>query len=246
MELCVGAILFGFQIYGDFSGYSDIAIGIARLFGFSLMVNFSFPYFSRDIAEFWRRWHISLSTWFRDYVYIPLGGSRGNSWQRIRNVSIIFLVSGFWHGANWTFIVWGGLHALLFLPLLLVKKNRTYVNESRIKLKQIPSVVLTFILVSLVWIFFRADNISLAINYLGDIFSFDSFSMKLFYGSSKSLLFSVISAIGIIIMLGFEYISVQKNRKEVELSSYLAIFIAILIVFMGVFKNPSDFIYFQF
>ena len=246
LELFTGAILFGFQIYGDFSGYSDIAIGIARLFGFSLMVNFSFPYFSRDIAEFWRRWHISLSTWFRDYVYIPLGGSRGSSWQRIRNVFIIFLVSGFWHGANWTFIVWGALHALLFLPLLLVKKNRVFVNNSKMTLKQIPKVILTFLFVSLVWIFFRADTISAAFHYLGNIFSFEDASMKIFYASSKSLLFTVISVTGILIMLLFEFLSVQKNKKEVELSSYLAIFIAILIVFMGVFKNPSDFIYFQF
>src|SRR5690606_10709572 len=131
MELFLGAILFGFQIYGDFSGYSDIAIGIGRLFGFSLMTNFSFPYFSRDIAEFWRRWHISLSTWFRDYLYIPLGGSRGSTWIRVRNVFVVFLVSGFWHGANWTFLVWGGIHAVLFLPLLLSKSNRKHVASTR-------------------------------------------------------------------------------------------------------------------
>ena len=117
--LILGAILFSFQIYGDFSGYSDIAIGTAKLFGFELMTNFKFPYFSRDIAEFWRRWHISLSTWFRDYLYIPLGGSRVSKPKAIRNVFIIFLVSGFWHGANWTFIAWGGIHALLFIPLFL-------------------------------------------------------------------------------------------------------------------------------
>ena len=122
--LILGAILFSFQIYGDFSGYSDIAIGTAKLFGFELMTNFKFPYFSRDIAEFWRRWHISLSTWFRDYLYIPLGGSRVSKPKAIRNVFIIFLVSGFWHGANWTFIVWGGIHALLFIPLFLRGTNR--------------------------------------------------------------------------------------------------------------------------
>ncbi|MDN3644276.1 MBOAT family O-acyltransferase, partial [Lutimonas halocynthiae] len=105
--LFLGALFFAFQIYGDFSGYSDIAIGTSRLFGFNLMKNFAFPYFSRDIAEFWRRWHISLSTWFRDYLYIPLGGSRGGLSMKIRNTFIIFIVSGFWHGANWTFIVWG-------------------------------------------------------------------------------------------------------------------------------------------
>lgn len=124
--LIAGAILFAFQIYGDFSGYSDIAIGTARLFGFNLMRNFAFPYFSRDIAEFWRRWHISLTTWFRDYLYIPLGGSRGSKWQKVRNTFIIFLVSGFWHGANWTFIVWGAYHALLFVPLLLSEVSHLY------------------------------------------------------------------------------------------------------------------------
>ncbi|MFT3754049.1 MAG: MBOAT family O-acyltransferase [Paludibacter sp.] len=122
--LLIGAIFFAFQIYGDFSGYSDIALGTARLFGIELLRNFAYPYFSRDIAEFWRRWHISLTTWFRDYVYVPLGGSRGGKWQSIRNTFIIFLVSGFWHGANWTFIVWGWYHAALFMPLLLLQKNR--------------------------------------------------------------------------------------------------------------------------
>ncbi|MBU1908629.1 MAG: MBOAT family protein, partial [Verrucomicrobia bacterium] len=116
--LFLGVFLFAFQIYSDFSGYSDIAIGTARLFGFDLMRNFAFPYFSRDHAEFWRRWHISLSTWFRDYLYVPLGGSRGSLAQRVRNTFIIFLVSGFWHGANWTFLVWGALNALYFLPLM--------------------------------------------------------------------------------------------------------------------------------
>ncbi|MCL4112432.1 UNVERIFIED_CONTAM: hypothetical protein GTU68_046958 [Idotea baltica] len=246
MELFLGAVLFGFQIYGDFSGYSDIAIGVARLFGFSLMVNFSFPYFSRDIAEFWRRWHISLSTWFRDYVYIPLGGSRGNTYKRIRNVLIVFLVSGFWHGANWTFIIWGGIHALLFLPLLLFNKNRSYVNESRMSLKQLPQILLTFALVTLVWIFFRADNVTHAIQFIADIFSFNGSSIGLFYKNSKSLLFSAIIIVALLTMLFFEFLTAQKNEKEVVLSTNMAIFIAVLITFMGMFKNPSDFIYFQF
>ena len=246
LELFFGAVLFGFQIYGDFSGYSDIAIGVARLFGFSLMINFSFPYFSRDIAEFWRRWHISLSTWFRDYVYIPLGGSRGNSWQRLRNVFIVFLISGFWHGANWTFIVWGLIHALLFLPLLLTKTNRVYVGATRVSKNQIPRLLLTFILVTFAWIFFRADNMSLAYKFIADMFSFNGASLGLFYQTSKSLLFSIIIGFSILILLLFEFFTVQKNEKEVRLSRYSAIFITLLIVFMGVFKNPSDFIYFQF
>ena len=246
MELFLGAVLFAFQIYGDFSGYSDIAIGVARLFGFSLMINFSFPYFSRDIAEFWRRWHISLSTWFRDYLYIPLGGSRGNQSLKIRNVFIVFLVSGFWHGANWTFVIWGGIHALLFLPLLLAKKNRVYVDDTRLSFNQVPKLVLTFVLVCLAWIFFRADSVSVAYQITTDIFSFNSASINLFYATSKSMLFSMIICLSILVLLIFEFFTVQKNKKEVELSSYSAIFIILLIVFMGVFKNPSDFIYFQF
>ncbi|WP_040251205.1 MBOAT family O-acyltransferase [Psychroserpens mesophilus] len=245
-ELVLGAVLFGFQIYGDFSGYSDIAIGVARLFGFSLMVNFSFPYFSRNIAEFWRRWHISLSTWFRDYVYIPLGGSRGNKSKQIRNVLIVFLVSGFWHGANWTYIIWGAIHAMLFLPLLIFKRNRTYVDQYTITYKQLPKIVTTFLLVTLAWIFFRADTATHAINYIIDICRFESLSVVTFYKNGKSLLFSVIIVVSILVMLAFEFKSVQKHQKEVILSPYMAIFIAILITFMGVFKNPSDFIYFQF
>lgn len=246
LELFLGAVLFAFQIYGDFSGYSDIAIGVARLFGFSLMVNFSFPYFSRDIAEFWRRWHISLSTWFRDYLYIPLGGSKGKTSQQIRNVLIVFLVSGFWHGANWTFIIWGAIHALLFLSLLLVNKNRTYTKHQRITLKQLPKIIVTFSVVTLAWIFFRADSASQALSYISDIFRFEGVSVAIFFKSSKALLFSLIIMTSVLIMLSFEFWSAQKRKKEVILSPYMAVFIAILITFMGVFKNPSDFIYFQF
>ncbi|WP_104734324.1 MBOAT family O-acyltransferase [Hanstruepera ponticola] len=246
MELFLGAVLFAFQIYGDFSGYSDIAIGVARLFGFSLKINFSFPYFSRDIAEFWRRWHISLSTWFRDYLYIPLGGSRGSTWMRVRNVAIVFLISGFWHGANWTFIAWGGIHAMLFLPLLLAKINRTHLITTRLSLLQLPKVIVTFVLVTLAWVYFRADTITMANSIIENILSFNSKSISFFYATSKSQLFSIIITFSIIIMLFFELKTVQKNQKEVQLTSYSAIFIVLLIVFMGVFKNPSDFIYFQF
>lgn len=161
----LGVILFSFQIYGDFSGYSDIAIGTSRLFGFKLMRNFAFPYFSRDIAEFWRRWHISLSTWFRDYVYIPLGGSRGGLWQKVRNTFVIFVLSGFWHGANWTFMSWGFLNALFFLPLLVLKKNRIntdLVAEGKFlpNLREVFQMLVTFVMVNLAWIFFRADSMS--------------------------------------------------------------------------------------
>lgn len=174
--LIIGAILFSFQIYGDFSGYSDIAIGLSRLFGFNLMRNFAFPYFSRDIAEFWRRWHISLSTWFRDYLYIPLGGSQGGKWFKIRNTFIIFLVSGFWHGANWTFIFWGLINAVFFLPLLLANKNRNNLETVAFgkffpSFREFLNMFGTFVLVAFAWIFFRADSIFHAFAYINNIFS---------------------------------------------------------------------------
>lgn len=175
ITLAFGAVLFAFQIYGDFSGYSDIAIGVAKLFGIDLLKNFAFPYFSRDIAEFWRRWHISLSSWFRDYVYIPLGGSRGSLWSKIRNIFIIFILSGFWHGANWTFIVWGALNALYFLPLFLFGKNRTnmeIVAKGRIfpSIRELFSMLVTFGLTVVAWIFFRSPDIKHAFQYLSKMF----------------------------------------------------------------------------
>ena len=172
--LILGAIFFTFQIYGDFSGYSDIALGTARLFGIELLRNFSFPYFSRDIAEFWRRWHISLSTWFRDYLYIPLGGSKGGTWSKVRNTFIIFLVSGFWHGANWTFIIWGLLNALFIMPSILFNTNRNnleIVAKGRLlpTIKELIAIILTFSLTVFAWIFFRAESVSHALNYIGGI-----------------------------------------------------------------------------
>lgn len=174
LELIMGSILFAFQIYGDFSGYSDIAIGTAKLFGFDLMTNFRTPYFSRDIAEFWRRWHISLSTWFRDYVYIPLGGSRVSKSKAIRNIFIVFLVSGFWHGANWSFIAWGGIHAALFVPIFLIGKNRAHLHEGDHlvpSLKEVFYMASTFLMVCIAWIFFRAETIGEAWGYFSAIFS---------------------------------------------------------------------------
>lgn len=172
----LGALFFTFQIYGDFSGYSDIALGTARLFGIDLLRNFAFPYFSRDIAEFWRRWHISLSSWFRDYLYIPLGGSKGGTWMKVRNTFIIFLVSGFWHGANWTFIAWGLLNALYIMPSVFFNTNRDnleIVAKGKLfpTLKEVLSIGITFSLTVVAWIFFRADSISHAFEYIGAIFS---------------------------------------------------------------------------
>ncbi|MEI7597407.1 MAG: MBOAT family O-acyltransferase [Bacteroidota bacterium] len=169
--LILGALFFAFQIYCDFSGYSDIALGAARILGIDLLRNFAYPYFSRDIAEFWRRWHISLSTWFRDYLYIPLGGSSGSMGMRIRNTFIIFIVSGFWHGANWTFIVWGLLNAIYIMPSIIFKTNRKNIEivaKGRLfpTIKELFLILLTFGLTVIAWIFFRSENLTMAFLYL--------------------------------------------------------------------------------
>lgn len=245
LALVIGAVLFSFQIYCDFSGYSDIAIGTARLFGFDLMTNFKFPYFSRDIAEFWRRWHISLSTWFRDYVYIPLGGSRV---YKIRNVFVVFLVSGFWHGANWTFIFWGLLHALLFIPLFVTGKylkNKNVGTKSVLNLGFIAKTLLTFLLVTLFWIFFRADSISDAFLYVTNLFINDNTANVLF-STNKYILILLVSLFNILLLVLFEVSFYKKDKVEVLLNKKGLLLLIVLITFFGAFKNHADFIYFQF
>lgn len=247
--LLIGAVLFSFQIYGDFSGYSDIAIGTSRLFGFSLMKNFAFPYFSRDIAEFWRRWHISLSTWFRDYLYIPLGGSRGGKWMVIRNTFIIFLVSGFWHGANWTFIVWGFLHAIFFLPLLLTNNNRrnldvVALNSFLSSVKDVISILITFLLTTLAWIFFRADNVSQAFAIFSEIASPSLFQLpELFPMFTFCLigLFLIIEWTGRTEDFGLERIS-NYSPKPIRWAIYMILITSLFL------SNTAEqeFIYFQF
>jgi D-alanyl-lipoteichoic acid acyltransferase DltB (MBOAT superfamily) len=251
--LLLGAVFFAFQIYGDFSGYSDIAIGTARLFGINLMRNFAFPYFSRDIAEFWRRWHISLTTWFRDYVYIPLGGSRVSKSKVVRNTFIIFLVSGFWHGANWTFIVWGAFHALLFLPLILLNKNRKNTNtvaENSVlpSFKEIFQMLLTFGLAVIGWIFFRAETISQAVEYLGGMIDISVFSLPEKGLGVKSWI------VFLPFMLLIEWFG-RKNQHGLEklgfnwnkYARYLFYFALTFIILSNSLKGkPSEFIYFQF
>ena len=251
--LLLGALYFSFQIYGDFSGYSDIAIGTSRLFGFNLKRNFAFPYFSRDIAEFWRRWHISLSTWFRDYLYIPLGGSKGGTSMKTRNTFIIFIVSGFWHGANWTFIVWGALNAIYFLPLLLLNKNRNYLGvaaEGKFlpSFKEFLSIALTFSLTVLAWIFFRAESVGHALSYISGIFSNTLFSIpRKVFGFQGLITVSFILLFVLVEWIGrekqhslqFDKVSIPKIARW---SLYYAIFIIILI-YSG---NQQEFIYFQF
>lgn len=245
--LLVAAFLFSIQIYCDFSGYSDIAIGCAKLFGIKLMRNFNVPYFSRDIAEFWRRWHISLTTWFRDYIYIPMGGSRVSKAKVIRNTLVIFLVSGLWHGANWTFVVWGAYHALLFLPLIVMGKNRKYTNivaEERVlpSLKEFGQMLLTFLLAMVGWVLFRSETIGQAWDFLGGMFDKSLFTMPAI--PVKTLLF-------VAIMLVVEWIQRKKEHGFVmdgvksgvlRYACYIAV-LAVIFVF-GVFNE--SFIYFQF
>ena len=170
--LVLGAVFFSFQIYACFSGYTDIAIGVARLLGFEILSNFKFPYFSRDPAEFWRRWHISLSSWFRDYLYIPMGGSKGRKLLVVRNIFVVFLVSGFWHGANWTFLAWGAIHALGFIPLLLLGLHRQHATGIVAEQRSYPTIregcamLATFLFVTFAWVFFRSETIGKAIDYL--------------------------------------------------------------------------------
>ncbi len=245
-ELFVGMVFFAFQIYGDFSGYSDIAIGLSKLFGFDLMVNFKFPYFSRDIAEFWSRWHISLSKWFRDYIYIPLGGSKRTIGLQIRNVMIIFLVSGFWHGANWTYVVWGLFHALLFLPLLLFNINRSHLITKSYGWIDFAKISATFFIVCVGWVFFRADSIADAFQYLAHMFELKNLSLSLFYSTNANLMIFALSAIAVMIVSLQELIWVINKREIPKLSSIGTLLLVLLIFFMGSFKNQIDFIYFQF
>jgi D-alanyl-lipoteichoic acid acyltransferase DltB (MBOAT superfamily) len=251
--LVVGAIFFTFQIYGDFSGYSDIAIGTSRLFGLHLKQNFAFPYFSRDIAEFWRRWHISLSTWFKDYLYIPLGGSLGGTWLKVRNTFIIFIVSGFWHGANWTFVVWGALNALYFLPLLLTKNNRNHLDVVA-KGKYFPSIkefalmVLTFGLTVLAWIFFRANSLDHALSYIASIFSSSLFTLPEFSGVGRAfrlfiliLIFMLVEWVGRENQFAIQQLGLKWSRP---LRRGMYFIFIILIFWFG--QNEQQFIYFQF
>ena len=277
--LLLAAVLFTFQIYGDFSGYSDIAIGTAKLFGIKLMRNFNVPYFSRDIAEFWRRWHISLTTWFRDYVYIPLGGSRPEVPARlkargerlearytkaiaIRNTFVIFLLSGFWHGANWTFVLWGAYHALLFVPLLVMNKNRRYrdtvatitLSDGTIKAKWLPSIkeagqmLFTFALVLFGLIIFRAESIGQVGTIISTIVSDTTLSVPMLI----SQYYYIPLFVAIIVMLLFEWFT--RNRLhglEITCIPYRWLrwgvyMLIILALFFSVKTDTPQFIYFQF
>ena len=248
LSLVLGAIYFAFQIYGDFSGYSDMALGMSKLFGIDLLRNFNYPYFSRDIAEFWRRWHISLSSWFRDYLYIPLGGSSGGMAIKIRNTFIIFLVSGFWHGANWTFIAWGFINALYFLPLLLLRKNRSNIEMVSLQwdvesLKVFFSILTTFALTCIAWIFFRAKSITDAFYYIKRIFSNQTFVSE--YLENERYNYELL-------LMVFAFVLVEWNfRNQVEpisgKYSWLKLGLCLIaVIALGTYSDYKEFIYFQF
>ena len=248
LSLIIGSVYFAFQIYGDFSGYSDIALGVSKLFGIELLRNFNYPYFSRDIAEFWRRWHISLSSWFRDYVYIPLGGSKGSKLSQVRNVFVIFLLSGFWHGANWTFLAWGAINALYFLPLLLLQKNRNNVDAVTLgfslnSLKTFWQILSTFMFTCLAWIFFRSSSISDALFYIKRMLTEGNFRFQFLDNERNS---------NEILLLIFVFIGIEWHfRNQIEpLSgrySWIKVALCLLgITMLGVFSDYKEFIYFQF
>jgi len=248
--LVLGTVFFAFQIYGDFSGYSDMAIGTARLFGFKLMRNFAFPYFSRDIAEFWRRWHISLTIWFRDYLYIPLGGSKGGTLNKIRNTFIIFLVSGFWHGANWTFIVWGFLNACYFLPLMLLNKNKTHTDIVAAgrwfpSLLEFFQILTTFSLNCVAWVFFRSDSIPRAGVYIRRVLTPELFTLPKVLPTGLLcliLFFILIEWVGREKEHPLEFSPSTSTTIGLRWGIYLTLILFIL--YFGALKQ--EFIYFQF
>ena len=240
--LLLGLIYFAFQIYCDFSGYSDIAIGTSKLFGFEIMSNFNFPYFSRNIGEFWRRWHISLSTWFRDYLYIPLGGSKEGKWKSIRNIFVVFLVSGFWHGSNWTFIFWGLFHSFLFLPSFIFNTNKKYIssiigeNTLLPTPKEFLQVIITFLLVTVGWVFFRSETLLDSFNYLNQM----AFDLNFPNKERDGIIY-------VLLLLILDFFMRKNERIEIYYFKYDWLFFSILLILiLEKFGNYKEFIYYQF
>ena len=244
----LAAVLFSFQIYGDFSGYSDIAIGTAKLFGLRLMQNFRVPYFSRDIAEFWRRWHISLTTWFRDYLYIPLGGSRVARWKVVRNTFVIFIVSGLWHGANWTFIVWGLYHACLFVPLIVLGRNRRHTDTVAAgrrwpSLREAGQMTLTFALVTVGWVIFRATGLHSCLSFL---FAAPHCEMQSLPASA------VVALVSIAVLLVIEWANREEDHGLVWLGRWRSrparcfVFAVLFLTVLFFRGDYAQFLYFQF
>jgi D-alanyl-lipoteichoic acid acyltransferase DltB (MBOAT superfamily) len=248
-SLFIGAIFFSFQIYGDFSGYTDIALGAARLFGIELFNNFSYPYFSKSINEFWKRWHISLTSWFRDYIYIPMGGNRVNPIRKIINTIVVFLVSGFWHGANWTYISWGFLNSIFILPKTLSQKKQS-IDSNKMAGKVVGAIqmLLTFLTVSILWVFFRSKTVYDALKYLQNlVYKWDSI-LPDFNGRKSALVLSII----IFVFMIFEWIGKSYNCPLVFMNSFKnkwlkwGFYYAIIFSILYFYRGNDQFIYFQF
>lgn len=253
-SLLLGAIFFTFQIYGDFSGYSSIAIGCAKLFGIKLQANFRVPYFSRDIAEFWKRWHISLNKWFVDYVYIPLGGSRVSKLKVVRNIFVVFLLSGLWHGANWTYVGWGLYHACLFIPLILFNRNHKHQGgfpENNIfpRVGDLCNMSITFVLVMMGWIIFRATSMTQAVEYIVRMFSMER-QTSVFVSFRASLW--LIEVIMLSLCVEWWNRSSEHEFKKVVSNKYIRTFVYFILTasifysYMLSIEEDSTFIYFQF
>ena len=251
--LILGVFLFSFQVYGDFSGYSDIAIGTAKLLGIELMSNFKFPNFSRNVAEYWQRWHISLSTWFRHYVYIPLGGSRVSKLKSVRNIAIIFLISGFWHGANWTFVFWGAFHALAYIPVFLMGRNRIYMDNVVAENSIFPSfteiiqILLTFSLVTFSRIFFRSESITDAFGFIEQIihnFTYESYNHPLGYRMIDYFILLTLFVLYEFRIRRDERSPFQFKSKPVRFIAYTIVVLAMLLFYDD--RIDRSFIYFQF
>jgi D-alanyl-lipoteichoic acid acyltransferase DltB (MBOAT superfamily) len=248
--LALGALMFTFQIYGDFSGYSDMAIGTAKLFGIDLLKNFAYPYFSRSVAEFWRRWHISLSSWFKDYLYIPLGGSKVNTWLKIRNTFIVFIISGFWHGANWTFIFWGLLNALYIMPSIIFNNNRNNLEivakgKYLPTIKELIAICLTFSLTVFAWIFFRSEDLNAAFNYIFKMFGTGLFTAPKIM--PKKIFFVIIVGFIVVEWFGREQVFALANLNN-KFNAWVRWLLYLLIVFVIFVCHGREqiFIYFQF
>jgi len=251
-ELIIATVFFAFQIYCDFSGYSDIAIGLARTMGFDLMKNFNAPYFSKSITEFWRRWHISLSTWFRDYVYIPLGGSKNGTYKTYLNLFIVFVVSGLWHGAAITFIIWGAIHGIIIVLEKAFSNNKLTIKRSGL-ISGTFFMLFTFTMVSVAWVFFRANSFSDSIYIVKNLLNFNQ-EINTYYHLGLASHEFKLALITIVLLLTFDFIHKKYNAQKllnktnfvIRSVAYVVIIFSILI--FGVYgdENVSEFIYFQF
>lgn len=242
--LLLGVIYFAFQVYADFSGYSDIALGTAKLFGFKLSINFRYPFFATNIAELWRRWHISLVTWIRDYVYYPLGGNKKGKLVSIRNILIVFLLSGLWHGASWHYVLWGGLNGLFFIPLILKDKTDLLKITGAVRqgFNKLGSMILTFFIFALLLVFFRAENIPYAISYLTHLFSFTS---------GETFVPAYFDLYLIVTLLIFDWIG-RKHEHPLQvlpnnrILRFLIYFLVVYLTLINIDSGTHEFIYFQF